>query len=103
MDHHDNPFPLYRKTAIRKGERCDLNVKPIPHFKPREIQHIRKTMGATQAQFANLLGVNTNSITTWEAGIRPPSKTARRLIQLLESDPHLYRHITAEEESPNDG
>lgn len=99
MERHDNDFPLYRKTAIRKGERCDLNVTAIPHFKAREIQHIRKSIGATQVQFAKLMGVNANSVNVWESGTRTPSKTARRLLQVLQNDPTLYRYLVEEESS----
>lgn len=58
---------------------------------PHEIRSIRKRLGMTQAEFEELLGVSTPTVSRWETGAAAPSKSVCKLMQLYDSDPRLLK------------
>lgn len=57
-----------------------------------EVRRIRKRLGLTQAEFAETVGVATNSVARWERGELGIRESAARLMRLLEkSKPKLRK------------
>ncbi len=50
---------------------------------PAKIKAVRKRLGLTGSKFAALLGVHPVTLRRWEAGLRPVSPMAERLLLLL--------------------
>ena len=50
-----------------------------------EIKAIRSSLGLSQAEFAESLGVNQTAVSHWENGLRRPSGAAAILIQQLQN------------------
>ena len=49
-----------------------------------ELKNIRKDIfKATQAEFANMIGVSKNTVTRWKMGIRHPTTSKVKLIRVL--------------------
>lgn len=49
----------------------------------KEIKTIRDTLGMTQTEFAESLGVSQMAVSHWENGLRRPSGSAEILIEML--------------------
>jgi DNA-binding transcriptional regulator YiaG len=45
----------------------------------------------SQVMFARFLGVDANTVRSWEQGTRPPSPIARRFMDEIEGDPEHWR------------
>jgi DNA-binding transcriptional regulator YiaG len=50
----------------------------------------------SQAVFARFLGVDANTVRSWEQGQRPPSPIARRFMGEVEVDPEYWRRRIAQ-------
>lgn len=50
---------------------------------PEELKSLRATLGLTQPQLAERLGVQPNTVYRWEAGIHPISPMVARLMATL--------------------
>lgn len=53
---------------------------------PAEIQAIRQRLGATQAEFARLTGIDEAAISGWERGSILPNRAMDRYLRLLDSN-----------------
>jgi len=78
--------PLNHRFTVRTVE---LNLEP-EHYSGQSIQEIRNRINVSQAVFAQLLGVSTSTIQSWEQGKREPSKMARRLIEEIQNNPEHW-------------
>lgn len=52
-----------------------------------EIKSIRTSLGMTQTEFADTLGVSQMAVSHWENGLRRPSGSAEILIKMLQKQP----------------
>jgi len=81
------------KEAVRhtRGE-ATLSEKLVslieepPQYSKRKIKEIRSKLGVSQSTFAKIFGESTSAIQHWEQGNRNMSKSARRLLDLIEKD-----------------
>ena len=55
-------------------------------YRPADVKRVRQQLGASQAVLAGLLGVNVNTVRSWEQGKRPPQPIACRFLSEIESD-----------------
>ncbi len=65
-------------------------------FTPRaygreDVRRVRDLLGMSQVVFAAFLGVDPNTVRSWEQGKRPPSAMARRFLGEIEGDPEYWR------------
>jgi DNA-binding transcriptional regulator YiaG len=60
-------------------------------YGPDDVRRVRGLLGMSQAVFARFLGVDANTVRSWEQGTRPPSAIARRFMGEIESDPDYWR------------
>ncbi len=56
-----------------------------------DVKRVREQLGASQAVLARFLGVNVNTIRSWEQGKRRPQPIACRFLSEIESDPDYWR------------
>lgn len=62
-----------------------------PELAPEDIRALREREGASQAVFAQYLGVAAATLSQWERGVRRPDGPALRLLGLAEK--HGLEHI----------
>ena len=73
-------------------------VPPAPRdYRPDDVKRIRELIGASQAVLAGFLGVNVNTVRSWEQGKRPPQPIARRFLSEIEADPVYWRQRIVQE------
>ncbi len=66
-----------------------------PELSKKKIKSLRENiLGVSQPLFARILGVSPAAVKAWEQGNKKPSGTARRLMQLFESNPKLLGNLT---------
>jgi putative transcriptional regulator len=70
-------------------------------FTPRafgrdDVRRVRDLLGMSQVVFAAFLGVDANTVRSWEQGKRPPSPMARRFLSEIEGDPEYWRKRAAQ-------
>jgi DNA-binding transcriptional regulator YiaG len=70
-------------------------VRPL--YGPEDVRRVRDLLGMSQVVFARFLGVDPNTIRSWEQGTRPPSSMARRFMGEVEEDPAYWRRRVAHE------
>ena len=75
--------------GVRKLSTRTVTVQPLQEYRATDIKAIRNTLGASQALFANIMGVSVKTIEAWECGRNQPDGAARRLLALMEHDPQL--------------
>ena len=71
-------------------------------YGPEDVRRVRGLLGMSQAFFARLLGVDPNTVRSWEHGTRPPSPIARRFMGEIEGDPVYWRKRVAESVAESD-
>lgn len=59
------------------------NGKPMT---PNQLKTLRKRLGMTQAQLAEAIGVQENSVYRWEAGIHPIMPHTEQVIRMVQKD-----------------
>ena len=82
------------------------NVPSTPRVcQPGDVKRVRELLGASQAVLAGFLGVNVNTVRSWEQGKRLPQPIACRFLSEIESDlPYCRQRVgqgIAEGESGN--
>ena len=66
-----------------------------PSYGPDDVQRVRDLLRMSQVVFARFLGVDPNTVRSWEQGTRPPSSIARRFMGEIEADPAYWRRRIA--------
>src|SRR4051794_27880410 len=73
-------------------------VAPAPRsYKPGDVKRVRELLGTSQAVLASFLGVNVNTIRSWEQGKRLPQPIACRFLSEIEADPVYWRQRIGQE------
>jgi DNA-binding transcriptional regulator YiaG len=62
-----------------------------------DVKRVRQLLGASQAALAEFLGVNVNTVRSWEQGKRLPRPIACRFLSEIESDPAYRRKRIGDE------
>ena len=70
--------------AIQRGQRKPARVTVV---EPVHVQAIRKRLGMTQPEFAQLIGVGVATLRNWEQGRRQPHGPARALLKVVAKNP----------------
>jgi DNA-binding transcriptional regulator YiaG len=79
--------PLERNFTVRT-----YKVEFTPRaYGPDDVRRVRGLLGMSQVLFARFLGVDANTVRSWEQGTRPPSPIARRFMDEIEGDPEYWR------------
>jgi HTH-type transcriptional regulator / antitoxin MqsA len=84
-------FPAQmRATQVRAAERIREQLGLIS---PERIRLLRSRLRLTQHQLEKALDVGPKTVVRWERGTVLPSKTANRLLHLLEKSPHMLGQL----------
>jgi putative transcriptional regulator len=90
--------PLARKfdTAFREIAAGQVTVREVEVAAPREytpgdVRKLRESMRVSQGVFALLVGVSSETVENWEQGVIAPRPIARRLLDLIATNPSGYR------------
>ena len=92
-----------------ESKRLTMRTYKVPSTprvcRPGDVKRVRELLGASQAVLAGFLGVNVNTVRSWEQGKRLPQPIACRFLSEIESDlPYWRQRIgqgIAEGESEN--
>jgi DNA-binding transcriptional regulator YiaG len=79
--------PLQEKFTVR-------TVRAVPDPNRYDAAAVRKTrelVGVSQPVFARMLGVSPALVRAWEIGQRRPAPMARRLLDVIRSNPSNWR------------
>jgi putative transcriptional regulator len=68
-----------------------------PAYGPGDVRRARALLGMSQVIFARFLGVDANTVRSWEQGSRPPSAIARRFMAEIEGNPAYWRQRVTQE------
>ncbi len=69
---------------IRRGSR---RASRVTTFDPTDVQAVRVTLGASQAEFALMIGVSVATLRNWEQGRRTPDGPALALLRVAARNP----------------
>ena len=70
--------------AIRRGTRRPARTTT---FAPTDVQEVRAKLGASQAEFALMIGVSVATLRNWEQGRRTPEGPALALLRVAARNP----------------
>jgi DNA-binding transcriptional regulator YiaG len=70
-----------------------------PSYGPEDVRRVRDLLSMSQVVFARFLGVDPNTVRSWEQGTRPPSSIAGRFMGEIEDDPNYWRKKVADRTS----
>lgn len=99
---------LQEALAYERGELTNVRVHTVevtarsahverpPWYAPFLIKEIRHKLSVSQAIFAEMLGVSASSVRAWEQGKREPDGPARRLLQIAEEHPEVFKSVVGE-------
>lgn len=66
---------------------------PPPTLSAEEIKNIRSGAKMSQGLFSRYLGVSTKTLQSWEQGVRRPSASALRLMQIIRTHPEVLLEL----------
>jgi putative transcriptional regulator len=73
-------------------------VPPAPRtYRPGDVKRVRVLLGTSQAMLAAFLGVNVNTLRSWEQGKRIPQPIASRFLSEIETDIAYWRQRVEKE------
>jgi putative transcriptional regulator len=81
-EHLRSGKPMEKRYTVRT---VSLDLRPR-EFDAEAVRVMRHSLGVSQAVFAQILGVSTDLIASWEQGQRKPAPMACRLLELIEQD-----------------
>jgi putative transcriptional regulator len=67
-----------------------LNLEPRS-YDSKDVRRTRKLLGASQALFAQFLGVSAKTVRSWEQGVNTPKDMACRFMDEIQFNPAYYR------------
>jgi putative transcriptional regulator len=67
-----------------------LNLRPVPYDSAR-VKKTRHKLSASQAIFAQFLGVSLGAVRDWEQGLKPPGGAACRMMDEINHKPDYFR------------
>ena len=76
-----------------------LKLEPTP-FSPKRVKEAREALRASQAIFAQFLGVSIGAVRDWEQGVKSPRGMACRIMDEILRDPDYWRARLAELATP---
>jgi putative transcriptional regulator len=75
---------ISQAAEIRRGTRRPSRATT---FRPADVQAVRAKLGASQAEFALMIGVSVATLRNWEQGRRTPEGPALALLQVAARNP----------------
>lgn len=79
--------PLEKRFSVR-NYKADFACRA---YGPSDVRRVRGLLGMSQVFFARFVGVDPNTVRSWEQGTRPPNLIARHFMSAIEDDPEYWR------------
>ncbi len=76
-----------------------LNLEPTP-YDAKQVKEVRKRLRASQAIFAQFLGVSVSAVRDWEQGAKSPRGSSCRIMDEIVRDPGYWRDRLRELATP---
>lgn len=67
----------------------EISSQSAPQYSAQEIKAIRKAVDLSQLLLAAVLAVSPRTVKAWETGRSRPSRTACRLLEVIQKDPSV--------------
>ncbi len=67
----------------------ELAVAPLKEISSNKIRKLRISLGLSQEQFAQVLGIKKITVSKWEQGFNSPSGASLRLLEIIAKDPDV--------------
>ena len=77
-------------TSVREAggiRRGTLKPSRTTVFKPEDVKAVRTSLGASQSEFALMIGVSVATLQNWEQGRRTPDGPALALLRVAAKNP----------------
>jgi putative transcriptional regulator len=77
-------------TSVRQAGRIrrgTLKPSRVTEFRPANVRAVRARLGASQAEFALMIGVSVATLRNWEQGRRTPDGPALALLRVAAKNP----------------
>lgn len=87
---------VYRKYVNGDDSHVEVVHVPMPvkiEFNAKTIKSLRDEIGTTQAGLANMVGVSTRTVESWESNRTEPNGSAKKLLTLLMQDKTLANKL----------
>ena len=72
------------RSEIRRLKYICSRLDPLQKLTPQDIYRIRHDLKVTQLIFSKHLGVSKTTISEWERGVKMPSGSSMRLLQIIQ-------------------
>jgi DNA-binding transcriptional regulator YiaG len=81
--------------GVKKLRMSSMDIpQPAREWRKDQIAYLRKRrFGVSQPVFASLLSVTASTVRAWEQGLKSPSGAARRLLELADMAPEIFRRL----------
>ncbi|TXN36327.1 helix-turn-helix domain-containing protein [Methylobacterium sp. WL7] len=89
---------LQDALAHARGEAVPGLVVHAPRVADLDVAAIRRRAGASQARFAQSIGIAVSTLRNWEQGRRRPEGPARVLLALLDRNPLVVQELLVGED-----
>jgi putative transcriptional regulator len=99
----DAAFQELLRSVRQAGEIRRRTRRPsrTTRFRPTDVQAVRAKLGASQAEFALMIGVSVATLRNWEQGRRKPDGPALALLRVAARNPKAV--IEALHTEPHEG
>jgi putative transcriptional regulator len=77
----------------RKFKSCWSRVIVVTMQVP-DVKSARRKLGASQSEFAKIMGISKRTVQNWEQGLRVPNGPARVLLEIAAPHPELLQNIS---------
>ena len=69
-------------------------------FEPIDVREIRRQFQQTRRQFAEMIGINRETLRNWERGRRNPRGPSRALLRIAAADPDVVAAVLVRNRVP---
>lgn len=86
------------KTSLEEAIEIETGNKSAARtttFDVADVKEIRERLHVSQAEFAEALGTNINTIKSWESRRRNPTGTAAKVLSMIMRNPDIYKELAA--------
>ena len=77
---------------IKQGQKT---ASRVTRYEVADVKALRENLAITQAQLAQALGTNVDTIKSWESKRRNPTGLAAKVLATIQDNPEFYHHLAA--------
>lgn len=84
------------KASVEEAVQIEQGIKQparVTRFEVEDVKAIRAALNATQAEFAQALGMSVETVKSWENKRRNPTGLAAKVLATIRDNPSLYQEL----------